>query len=451
MYTHTIAILDGAVGLCNAMIMARPHSRFIQRWFATYASFDNSDWNYHSVILPGKLAPFFPKEITVLNHTSFFWPLWDSEGLRTLYLEKSYDFSANLGTHIWESAANKNLMHDVTEQVIMEIDNSLYCQLRPFLLDGKPDPRPGSCRISAHSQRSDGLVGHWPLIVPKSLQTKEINPMPAKDDSGNNQAGLIRNGQYTDSGGGGVSLSGDTSYIFLNMPTETSATSFTVSWWMKTLTKASNEMAMVIQTDEGRICVSTHTLNYKDGLVSLSVKTIKRNEDWAWVEMDKLKLAPSPYTVNDGQYHHYSLVIDDKEEAKKRGEPSIALYMDGHVATSSVDWEYPKEDIDSIVRGVWFGSIEPLSGKYQDPWDNSVSLKADYRDIRVWERGLATEEVIDTFNSSKNVPTAVKEKKIKSKMTEKVIPTQQEVEIDREEEEDEDEDLLWGTDDQLDD
>jgi hypothetical protein len=428
------------------MIMARPHSRFIQRWFATYASFDHSDWNYHSVILPGKLAPFFPKEITVLNHVSFFWPLWDSEGLRTLYLEKSYDFSGNLGTHIWESAANKNLMRDVNEQVIMEIDNSLYCQLRPFLLDGKPDPRPGSCRILAHSERSDGLVGHWPLMKPKSYMN--INPMPAQDDSGNNQAGLIRNGQYVDNG---VSLSGNTSYIFLNMPTEASGASFTVSWWMKTSTKASNEMAMVIQTEEGRICVSTHTLNYKDGLVSLNIKTIKRDEDWLWAEMDELKLKPSPYVINDGKYHHYSLVIDDKREAAKRGEPSIALYMDGHVAISSADWEFPEKEIDGIVRGVWFGSIEPLNGKYQDPWDNTVSLKAEYRNIRVWERGLGTEEAIDAFTSSKKSPTTTKEKKVKSKkVIEKVIPTP-EVDREEEEEEEEDEELLWSNDDQLDD
>ncbi|KAK9679281.1 hypothetical protein K7432_016336 [Basidiobolus ranarum] len=120
--------VDGSVGLCNAMMMARPHSNFIQRWYQTYRSFDG-DWNYHSVVLPGKLAPYFSNEITVLNHSAYFWPLWDSEGLRTLYLEKTYDFSANLGTHIWESAANKNLMKDIDENVIMEIDNSLYCQM----------------------------------------------------------------------------------------------------------------------------------------------------------------------------------------------------------------------------------------------------------------------------------------------------------------------------------
>ena len=132
--THTWKpTLDGSVGLCNAMIMARAGSSFLQRWYATYATFDQQDWNYHSVILPGKLAPHFADEITVLNHTAFFWPLWDTNGLRTMYLEKSYDFSGNLGTHIWESAASRHLMADLTKEVIMNIDNSLYCQLLPAL------------------------------------------------------------------------------------------------------------------------------------------------------------------------------------------------------------------------------------------------------------------------------------------------------------------------------
>lgn len=149
--------IDGAMGLCNAMIMARPNARFLQRWYATYSTFESTDWNYHSVRLPGKLAKYFSDEVTVLEHTAFFWPLWDTVGLRTLYLEKSYNFSSNLGTHIWESPANRHLMQGVTEQTILNVDNSLYCQLRPLVLDGRPDPRPGACRILQHTEREDGL------------------------------------------------------------------------------------------------------------------------------------------------------------------------------------------------------------------------------------------------------------------------------------------------------
>ncbi|OBZ82650.1 hypothetical protein A0J61_09301 [Choanephora cucurbitarum] len=380
-YITYLESLDGAVGLCNAMIMARPHSRFLQRWYATYASFDYNDWNYHSVILPGKLAPHFSKEITVLNHTSYFWPLWDSHGLRTLFLEKSYDFSANLGTHIWESAANKNLMRDLDEQVIMEIDNSLYCQLRPFLLDGKPDPRPGSCRILSHSEREDGLIGHWPL----SNSDSTINPLPAHDISGHQLTGLIRNGRYTEHG---VSLSGDTSYIFLTMPIETAIQPLTVGWWMKTTTQLDGRMVMVVQTDHGRLCITTHAGN--QGTV-MEIKTIHRDETWTWAPIDSLTIRPTPYLINDDQYHHYMLVVDPMANA--RGEPALVLYMDRHVVASRFGWQLPKA-IGTLVKGIWFGSIEPLNDKYQDPWDNSVSLEAEFRDIQVWERSLNVTEAL---------------------------------------------------------
>ncbi|CAO3685024.1 unnamed protein product [Rhizopus microsporus] len=386
--------VDGSVGLCNAMIMARPHSRFIQRWYATYATFDSSDWNYHSVVLPGKLAPFFPNEVTVLNYTSYFWPLWDSAGLRTLFLEKSYDFSANLGTHIWESAANKNLMKDVNEKVMMEIDNSLYCRLRPFLLDGKPDPRPDSCHILRHTKRADGLVGHWPLKEPTNEARKGINPLPAEDDSGNHLAGIMRNAVYVNDG---VYLSGDTSYIFLGMPTQTSAQTITVSWWMKTAVSnpGSGKMAMVIQTDHGRICAYTHQL--KRNAESISIKVIKRNEKWEWDGIAGLQLRPSPFGL-DKEYHHYALTIHPV--STNQSIPAIALYMDGHVVVSKANWNYPNE-IGSIVRGIWFGSIEPLNDKYQNPWDNSVNLEATFRDIHVWEKGLSSEEILHLYHTNK--------------------------------------------------
>lgn len=447
-------LIDGSVGLCNAMVMARPHSRFVQRWYSTYASFDSADWNYHSVVLPGKLAPFFPKEITVLNHTAFFWPLWDSQGLRTLYLEKSYDFSPNLGTHIWESAANKNLMKDISEKVIMEIDNSLYCQLRPFLLDGREDPRPSSCRILSRTERSDGLVGHWPLVEPSAIERKETNPMPAEDDSGNDLAGLIRNGEYDeDTEEGGVYLSGDTSYIFLNMPTQTSAKTLTVSWWMKTVGITSpGQMAMVIQTDNGRLCVKTSTVR-ENGALSLNLETIRRNDVWEWTQIEELKLRPSPHIL-DQEYHHYVLVVDSIETSSKRGEPPTALYMDGHVTQSSFDWNYPN-DIGSIVRGIWFGSIEPLNDRYQAPWDNTVDLEAHYRDIHVWEQGLSAEEIVDLYISNKPV-TAVKTKKKAAavendEVEEESVGNEEQNEDADEEEEREDEELLWADDDQIDD
>jgi hypothetical protein len=71
--------------------------------------------------------------------------------------------------------------------------------------------------------------------------------------------------------------------------------------------------------------------------------------------------------------------------------------MDGHVVVSKSDWQFP-EEIGSVVRGLWFGSIEPLNDRYQNPWDNTVNLKATYRDIHVWEKGLGSEEIFELYH-----------------------------------------------------
>ncbi|KAF7724567.1 hypothetical protein EC973_000875 [Apophysomyces ossiformis] len=380
----------GAMGLCNAMILARPNARFLQRWYATYETFDSNDWNYHSVVLPGRLAPHFSDEITVLNHTAFFWPLWDGPGLRAAFLEKSYDYGMNYGTHIWESAAKRNLMKDIDEEVVMTIDNSLYCQLRRFLLDGQPDPRPNACRILAHTERADGLVGHWSL----SDTGRRTNPMPAIDNSGNQLGGIIRNGKYeaNDEKETAVHLSGRQSYIFLPMPTETTLEQITVSWWMKTMTDKDGGTAMVIQTEEAKVYAQTQQIRAYDKEknstpISLGLSTLIRGRNWEWQELDRVDASPIAINV-DKAYHHYCLVID---RANITHGPPLTLYMDGYVISSNHAWTLP--NLNNVVRGVWFGSSEPEHSNYQDPWDDTRSLEASYEEIKIWERSLNVDEV----------------------------------------------------------
>lgn len=66
-------------GLCNAIILARPNSEFLQRWIASYATFQPSVWNYHSVRMPKLLQVQFPELICPLSPTVFFWPTWAAE------------------------------------------------------------------------------------------------------------------------------------------------------------------------------------------------------------------------------------------------------------------------------------------------------------------------------------------------------------------------------------
>ncbi|CDS02659.1 hypothetical protein LRAMOSA00064 [Lichtheimia ramosa] len=386
--------VDGSSGLCNAMMMAKPNARFLQRYYATYSSFDSTQWNYHSVVLPAKLAPHFKDEITVLDYKAFFWPLWDSVGLRTLYLEKTYDFSDNLGIHIWESPSNKHLMQGVTEETMLNVDNSLYCILRPFILNGRPDPRPNACRILAHSNRHDMMLGHWSLDA--DAVTQHLNPMRADDDSGNDLAGLIRNSNYD---ADGIHTTGHDSYIFMTMPTETVMDSMSVSWWMKTETSKENGTAMVIQTDRVKLYVRTESIHEHQSskssrdAIGLSLATVKLENDWSWQDDSELLVHPNQYPVNqDDLYHHFMLIVD-RNNTRHSMDPPLALYMDGHVIASHHAWQVPFT-YNTTVRGVWFGSSEPERSNYQDPWDTRPSLDAWYRDIRIWERALSTEEVL---------------------------------------------------------
>ncbi|KAI8338653.1 hypothetical protein BC941DRAFT_351210 [Chlamydoabsidia padenii] len=371
--------IDGSVGLCNAVILARPHARFLQRWQQTYRTFDQSDWNYHSVVLPGKLAPAFPHEITIMNHTTFFWPLWDSPGLRTLFLEKSYTFDDNLATHIWESAANPHLMTGLEPDVIRHVDNSLYCQLRLLLSPDDEQPiRP--CRILTHSNRSDQLVGHWSLAPPSDPTLLRINPTPAQDDSGNDMHGIIRNG-YFNTPNDGVYVSGQDSYIFLSMPTQLTVSNLTIQWQMKrTDDLIKNGTVLMVQMDECKLIIKPNTI---ETWILM---------DWTW------ELASSVLTINnnnnnndDDQYHLYTLVIRHDGSLLL---PDLVVYKDGYVWASQVSWQYT-----SIVRGLWFGSAEP--NKYQDPWDTTLSLAAWYKDIKVWERALVLHDIrTDAFKNA---------------------------------------------------
>ncbi|KAI8983532.1 hypothetical protein BDB01DRAFT_722687 [Pilobolus umbonatus] len=417
--------VDGSVGLCNAMMIARPQARFLQRWYASYVSFDDKNWSYHSVILPKKLASVFNDEITILNHTSFFWPLWDSLGLSTLYLQKTYDFSANLGTHLWESAANKNLMKGVSEDVIMNIDNSLYCQLRKFLLDGKEDPRAAACRIRQHSQRQDKMVGHWPLMEDGNLM---MNPVPARDISGNLLNGQIYNGKYNEDG---VYLPGNHSYVFLPFPSETSIESLTMTWWMKIPNIDMGKMAVAIQTDHGRLCVVA-----EDN--ALNIRMLGRNRNWTWVDMDT-NMRASPYKVDD-DFHHYALIVHSGKYSNRTADPTLTFMMDGYVIGSTY-WKYPSR-LGTLIRGVWLGSIEPLSGKYEDRWNSTLDLEAVYKDVRAWEKHLMLEDVASIYSESDTRP-----KKVIGSTKDKDEEEEEEAEVGRieaEEEEEEDDDLQWA-------
>ena len=94
--------IEPGTGLCNAVILASKGSPFIDRWMEHYRTFDADNWNYHSVILPSKLALDFPGEIQIQDKYAFFYPSHNDPIHRLLWGE-SPDIAAS-GVRIFKNA-----------------------------------------------------------------------------------------------------------------------------------------------------------------------------------------------------------------------------------------------------------------------------------------------------------------------------------------------------------
>ena len=56
----------GEYGLCNAVLVSKPHSRFAVRWIALFDEvFDARIWSMHSVKYPLFASALWPSDITV--------------------------------------------------------------------------------------------------------------------------------------------------------------------------------------------------------------------------------------------------------------------------------------------------------------------------------------------------------------------------------------------------
>ena len=66
--------IEPGTGLCNAVILAPPGADFISRWQEHYRNFDGKRWNYHSVVLPGRMAQESPDLVRLAGKYDFFYP-----------------------------------------------------------------------------------------------------------------------------------------------------------------------------------------------------------------------------------------------------------------------------------------------------------------------------------------------------------------------------------------
>lgn len=118
-------------GLCNAIILARPQSEFIELWLSQYVTFNKNQWDAHSVQLPLQMSQQFDLDLVTLPYDHFHYPLHTEEGVKDMFV-RSKKFPNAYAHHLWESNAWKYI-EKLTEENI-KTKNTTYNKIaRKFL------------------------------------------------------------------------------------------------------------------------------------------------------------------------------------------------------------------------------------------------------------------------------------------------------------------------------
>ena len=120
-------------GLCNAVILSKPNSIFALKWLETYKNFKSKGrdefWDEHSVLIPFELSKTNIKDIKIMNHNSFFYPLWYH--IKDILFNENYDKEEyknivlnSYCIHLWDTYSH-NILKKLTERDILT-KNTLY-------------------------------------------------------------------------------------------------------------------------------------------------------------------------------------------------------------------------------------------------------------------------------------------------------------------------------------
>ncbi|KAI0449372.1 hypothetical protein F5B21DRAFT_494488 [Xylaria acuta] len=139
-------------GLCNAIMVARKNSTFIDRWVAEYNNVDLShEWNFHSVILPKKLQLQNPDDICALPPSAFFWPTWTWHHVQWMHEPLTRQqarqwtteinrnggslFGEQLAFHAWSQMSWDRYLSRLTPEMVRTRDTRFNLLVRRFLHD----------------------------------------------------------------------------------------------------------------------------------------------------------------------------------------------------------------------------------------------------------------------------------------------------------------------------
>lgn len=128
---------NGCEGLCPATILSEKNSKFCQLWLDGFRDnfyggpVGSPTWCIHSVNLPLALSKKYPNLITIVNHESFFWPLYHQHHIEMIF-EKNLSFPNAYSHHLWESSGKKYLKEMTLEKIHSE--NNTFSNLVKHLI-----------------------------------------------------------------------------------------------------------------------------------------------------------------------------------------------------------------------------------------------------------------------------------------------------------------------------
>lgn len=119
---------DGEMG--SALIIATRHSKFIQKWIASYRSYDQKSWGGNSVIMAKKLAEKFPDLVRFHKHHCMFFP----HGM--LLYNQNYKWSHSYAIHIYK-IGQINMLKCINFETLRKLNNTIGAFFRYILYDNK--------------------------------------------------------------------------------------------------------------------------------------------------------------------------------------------------------------------------------------------------------------------------------------------------------------------------
>lgn len=129
--------LNGMEGLCPAVLLSEKDSYFAKQWLMGFSEYffggppGSDTWCTHSVYYPMHLSKLIPSAITILNHESFFWPLYHQTHMELMF-EEVHTFQNAFSHHLWESAGKKYL-ENLTVESILNTDTTFTRLVKDLL------------------------------------------------------------------------------------------------------------------------------------------------------------------------------------------------------------------------------------------------------------------------------------------------------------------------------